>query len=167
MNMKKTFSLALLALLLFPLKGGAQELSQEVREAINKYLDTEIHKEICVGKIKVDSVAIGKKTIELFANKNAADYPFRVDNVDAIYKGVKELLPAEYSNLKLKVYANGKAIEELIPINLRGKKPNKKELFAPKTGKQLVTNIDALYTPTNGLTGRHLAMWQSHGWYKL
>ena len=165
MNMNKIFSLTLLALLLFPLKGGAQELSQEVRDAINKYLDTEIHKEICVGKIKVDSVAINKKTIELFANKNAADYPFRIDNVNAIYKGVQELLPTEYSNRKLKIYANGKAIEELIPINLREKKPSKKELFAPKTGKQLVTNIDALYTPTNGLTGRHLAMWQSHGWY--
>ncbi|MBO4984377.1 MAG: xanthan lyase [Bacteroides sp.] len=165
MNVKKIFSPALFALLLFPLKGSAQELSQETRQAIGQYLNDVVHKEICVGPVKIDSVAIDKKTVQLFANKNCADFPFRQENVANIYIGVKELLPAEFAKHKVIIRTGGRTIEELIPISLREKKPSKKELFAPKGGKQLVTKVDVPYTPTNGLTGRHLAMWQSHGWY--
>uniref|UniRef100_A0AB33ILS5 Xanthan lyase n=1 Tax=Prevotella sp. GTC17253 TaxID=3236793 RepID=A0AB33ILS5_9BACT len=39
------------------------------------------------------------------------------------------------------------------------------DVFAPKVSKPLVTELTALQTPTQGLTGRHIAMWQSHGRY--
>ncbi|KXB84954.1 hypothetical protein HMPREF3034_00557 [Prevotella sp. DNF00663] len=38
-------------------------------------------------------------------------------------------------------------------------------VFAPKANEPLVTELTALQTPTKGLVGRHIAMWQSHGRY--
>lgn len=161
----KLYLIMLLAALLLPQRGNAQDLSADTRRQIGEYLDACAKKEIAVGRVRVDSVHVGKKTLELFANANLADYPFRKENVAAIYQGVAELLPAEYSKLKLQIVTDGRAIEDLIPLMMRDKKPGKKELFAPKGGKPLVTEVDPTYVPTNGLQGRHLAMWQSHGWY--
>ncbi len=42
------------------------------------------------------------------------------------------------------------------------KNPN---TFAPKVKRALVTAINTPSTPTNGLQNRHIALWQSHGWY--
>ena len=165
MNRKLHKLLGLLALLLLPQVGSAQSLSPEVRAEIGKYLDKVAKKEISVGRITIDSVAVEKKSVKLFANANCADIPFRKDNVAEIYDGVSKLLPAEMSERKLQIITGGRTIEELIPQTYRDDKPKKKELFAPKAGKPLITKMDALYTPTNGLSGRHLAMWQSHGWY--
>lgn len=151
--------------ILLPQIVKAQDLSEENRQAIGLFLNETTQKEISVGRVKIDSVAIDKKNIQLFANDFFADFPFRSDNVSAIYQKVRELLPASLAKHNLQIITGERAIEEFIPIMMRDKKPRKKDLFAPKSDKQLVTKIDAPYTPTNGLNGRHLAMWQSHGWY--
>lgn len=44
-------------------------------------------------------------------------------------------------------------------------KRQKTKTFNPVASKPLVTDISAPYTPTNGLQNRHIALWQSHGWY--
>ena len=37
--------------------------------------------------------------------------------------------------------------------------------FAPRCDQPLVTNMSVPTTPTQGLTGRHIAVWHSHGRY--
>lgn len=37
--------------------------------------------------------------------------------------------------------------------------------FAPKSNQPLVTKLSEPWQPEKGLLGRHIAMWQSHGWY--
>ena len=165
MNAKHLIMISSLAVSLFPLWGNAQELSAENQQAIGNLLNEIARREISVGTVRIDSATIQKKTLVLFANNNCADIPFRTENVAEIYAGIKNLLPTELSKMRIEVRTNGRAIEELIPLNMRNKKPAKKDLFAPKASKPLVTNLDAPYIPTNGLAGRHIAMWQSHGWY--
>ncbi len=165
MRKKIGFFAGILFVALLPQTIKAQELSDENRQAIGDFLNETIRKEIAVGKVKIDSVAINKKSIQLFANSFLADYSFRTENVADIYQGVKALLPETFAKHRLQILTGGRAIEEYIPLMMRERKPKKRELFAPEGGKQLVTRIDAPYTPENGLNGRHLAMWQSHGWY--
>ena len=120
MNVRRQFLLSLLAASLFPQWGGAQELPTDVRQEIGKFLDTTARKEVSVGRISIDSVAVEGNTLQLFANMNCAYIPFREDNVAEIYQGVSALLPAEFTKYKLQI---------------------------------------------NGLHNRHIALWQSHGWY--
>lgn len=163
--MKSLFKYGLLAVSLLPVVGNAQELSQDIRQQIGTYLDNVAKKEIAVGRVKIDSVAVNGKNLQLFANMNWADFPFREDNVAEIYQGVANILPAEFKGYKLEIRTNNRTIEELVPQSLRSKKDKKAKVFNPKETKPLVSNISAPYIPTNGLYNRHIAMWQSHGWY--
>ena len=155
MNVRRQFLLSLLAASLFPQWGGAQELPTDVRQEIGKFLDTTARKEVSVGRISIDSVAVEGNTLQLFANMNCAYIPFREDNVAEIYQGVSALLPAEFTKYKLQIRTNKRSIEELVPQVLRSKKDKKTKTFNPVASKPLVTDISAPYTPTNGLQNRH------------
>ena len=165
MNVRRYFLLSLLAASLFPHTGGAQELPTDVRQEIGRFLDAAARKEISVGRISIDSVAVEGNTLQLFANMNCAYIPFREDNVAEIYQGVSALLPAEFAKYKLQIRTNKHSIEELVPQALRSKKDKKTKTFNPAVSKPLVTDVSAPYTPTNGLQNRHIALWQSHGRY--
>jgi hypothetical protein len=157
----------LAAAFLFPLWGGAQELSTDVRRQIGEYLTRVAREEISVGRIRIDTVTIEGKTVRLFANMNCAYIPFREENVAAIYQGVKALLPSDFAGYDVQIRTNRRAIEELIPQALRSKRDKKAKVFAPfgKKDKPLVTNLSSAYAPTRGLLDRHIALWQSHGYY--
>jgi len=165
MNIKHIFLFSLLTASLLPRTGSAQELSTEVRQRIGSFLDATARKEISVGRIQIDSVAIEGRTLQLFANMNCAYIPFREENVAEIYKGVSALLPAEFARYKVQIRTNNHSIEELVPLALRSKKEKKAKTFNPAVSAPLVTNVSAPYAPTNGLQNRHIALWQSHGWY--
>ena len=163
--MKRQVKYALLAAALLPQISNAQELSADVRQKIGDLLDNVALKEISVGRVKIDSVAVEGKTLQLFANMNCAYIPFREDNVAEIYQGVAALLPAEFAKHDLQIWTNKRCIEDLIPQALRSKKDKKAKVFNPAVSKPLVTNVSAPYAPTNGLQDKHIALWQSHGWY--
>lgn len=165
MNVRRLFSLALLAASLSPQTGGAQELPTDIRREIGRFLDATARKEVSVGSVKIDSVAIEGNTLQLFANMNCAYIPFREGNVAEIYKGVSALLPSEFAKYKLEIRTNKRSIEELIPQALRSKKDKKAKTFNPTVSRPLVSDISSPYTPTNGLLNRHIALWQSHGYY--
>ena len=150
MNVRRQFLLSLLAASLFPHAGGAQGLPTDVRQAIGKFLDTTARKEVSVGRISIDSVAVEGNTLQLFANMNCAYIPFREDNVAEIYQGVSALLPVEFAKYKLQIRTNKRSIEELVPQALRSKKDKKTKTFSPVASKPLVTEVSSPYTPTNG-----------------
>ena len=157
--------LTLLAASLFTQAASAQSLSPEVRTGIARYLTETARKEIAVGKINIDSVDIKGRELTLFANINCSYIPFREENVASIYNGVRSLLPAELREYKLQIRTDRHAIEELIPLALRGKKDKKARTFSNPVDKPLVTHLSVPYAPSNGLLNRHIALWQSHGWY--
>ena len=79
MNVRLHFLFTLLTASLIPQTGGAQELPTDVRQEIGKFLDATARKEVSVGRIRIDSVAIEENTLQLFANMNCAYIPFRED----------------------------------------------------------------------------------------
>ncbi|MCD8183384.1 MAG: xanthan lyase [Bacteroides sp.] len=165
MNVRLYFLLSMLAAALIPQTGGAQELPMETRQEIGKFLDTTARKEVSVGHITIDSVAIEGNVLQLFANMNCAYIPFREENVAEIYQETSALLPAGFGNYKLQLRTNKRSIEELVPQALRTKKDKKADTFTQTAKVPLKTKVSAPYTPTNGLQNRHIAMWQSHGFY--
>lgn len=165
MNVRPIFLLSLLTAFLLPRTGSAQELSAEVRQSIGNLLNATAQKEISIGRIQIDSVATEGRTLQLFANMNCAYIPFREENVAEIYKGVSALLPAAFAKYKVQIRTNNHSIEELIPRALRSKKEKRASTFNPAVSVPLVTDVSTPYTPTHGLQNRHIALWQSHGWY--
>lgn len=167
MKAKLLWAMALLTASVLPQTGEAQQLSQEVKEKIGRLLDGVAREEVSVGPIRIDSVGVENKTLRLFANINGAYFPYREENVARIYEGVRQLLPDTYAGYKVEICTNGRTIEELIPQSLRARKDKKAKTFRPFAAKSkpLVTRVSKPYVPTNGLQNRHIALWQSHGWY--
>lgn len=143
----------------------AQELSDEARNRIGESLTATAKTMLRSGKIRVDSVAIQKKRIELYASENCAYIPFREDNVAAIYDSIRAILPSDFQKKEIVLYTEGQPIESLIPHPLRSKNDRKLKRFTTEYDYPLVIRADVPYEPTAGLAGRHIAMWQSHGYY--
>ena len=82
-----------------------QTLSSETRAEIENRLNQEISTQrLSIGKAKIDSVALDKKVLKLFMDSNFSFIPFREDNVQDLYKDIKDLLPSKYSKYKLQIY---------------------------------------------------------------
>lgn len=161
--MKKTIALTVLCFVISILnifETKTQNISDKTRAEISSYLTQVANKEVRVLQVKIDSVAVKNKTISLFAGVNFSYIPFRKDEVSKIYTDIRRLLPSEYSKYRIEVITDTQKIEDLVPSDR-----NKKDLFTNQSDKPLVSNISKIYAPDKGLLNKHLAIWQSHGWY--
>lgn len=159
-NMKKKLCFIICALIFFTSipKLEAQEVAKSTRTEIGNYLTNKVRKEVYVAPIQIDSVKVEKKTVRLYANVNLSYISFTKEKTDEIYSQVKALLPKEYNKYKLEIYSDGYRIEDYIPLN-------RKDKFKNKVKTALVTNSSHPLVFEKGLSNRHLALWQSHGWY--
>lgn len=137
------------------------DLRQEVARLLNNEMQTA---RVSASRIRVDSMAQEKRLLKFFASESSGYVPYRTDNVARIYDSLRLALPDEYKRCKVQVWANGRLIEDRIPLALRERKPKEKS-WAPRADKPLVLPENRPFTPSAGLEGRHIAMWQSHGLY--
>lgn len=148
---------------------GAQDtnltISKEVRKSIGQFLTSVARKEVSVGSIRIDTTQIKGNSVILYANENCSYIPLREENVKSIYAGIRTLLPTEFSSYKLELITDHHLIEDLIPLSLRSKPDKKAHTFTNKVEKPLVTRLSLPYKIEKGLQNRHIAMWQSHGYY--
>jgi hypothetical protein len=136
----------------------AQEISDSIRSDIGHYLTGVANKQAWVGRIKIDSLSVQKKKVQLFGTANLANIGFDKQQVEDIYNHLTDLLPPQYKKHTVELYSDGYKIEDYIPFN-------RKERFTNKKVIPLVSNLSNPYQVKKGLQDRHIAMWQSHGWY--
>jgi hypothetical protein len=165
MHLLQRLTVVLALCLLLPSTGiKAQQLPDSVKQEIGEYLLTYALQVGRTAKIRIDSVAIEKKTLKLYT-KSLDDFPFREKDVANIYAYIRSVLPSSMKSYTPALYTSNRLIEDLIPLALRSK-PNKKiKHFTPAGKVPLVTPLSRPYTPDKGLQNRHIAMWQSHGYY--
>ena len=143
---------------------SAQALNTSTREELSKILTRIVSREILGGYVKVDRTKAAGDKLEIYASIGLSYYPFRENNVQAIYDSVKMALPDKYAKYKVALITDNHRIEELIPLYHRTS--NKGAVrFVNKSEHQLVEPLSKQYKPSQGLTGRHIALWQSHGRY--
>lgn len=99
------------------------------------------------------------KRVEVYASAELGYFPFREGNIAMFYNAVRQQLPAKYADFELRLYADGHAIESLVA---GGYGDDAKFRYSPVV--PLITRSTSLSQPTSGLAGRHIAMWQSHGY---
>lgn len=123
------------------------------------------------GKIRIDSVFAYQTDIVLYFSNPLAEYPFRENDISSVYKIVRNNIPNEYKNLKIRVVTNGSAIEELVPpiytskFSVVAKDRTKKRGKTKLERSNIIKNDSKPYSVSKGLNSRHLAVWQSHGYY--
>lgn len=113
--------------------------------------------------IAIDSVTRQGNKISFFFSKSMADYSFRDKTIKDIYSIVNKFIPGQYINTKIYLYCNASPLEELSSKFYSDQKLKKQSI--KKQSPKLVRNISYPYTITNGLQNKHIALWQSHGYY--
>ncbi|MCH8121709.1 MAG: fibronectin type III domain-containing protein [Bacteroidetes bacterium] len=119
---------------------------------------------------RVDTLVVDEatRTIRVEFNEAFAQIPFREHNVRAIRRRIIEALGSGFNGYKLELLALGIPIEELIPNRYRMGSTAIDEQRMPQAPRALrthVRNLDRPIIPSQGLFGRHIAIWPSHGWY--
>jgi len=107
-------------------------------------------------------------TITITFNRNFAVVPFREENVNEIYRFVKNSFGPRFENYNYKISSMGYPIEKLIPNFYQ---TDKTRIDSSKLPKQkieripVVQNVSKNLKLTKGLTGNNILLWHSHGWY--
>lgn len=148
----------------------AQSLEQTVTNRLKGYFKEYQTTYANIGKCALDSITVNhnQKQLKVYANKSFGYQPFTEVNTRAIYRAVKQILPGPVNYYRITIYADGLPIEQLIPNAFRKDMNKDKSRLYGKIdykGRPWVENISRPYHVTEGLEGRHIALWQSHGNY--
>jgi hypothetical protein len=121
-----------------------------------------------VGRVVVNNFTTDAKTKKITVNTNEtlSFIPLRPTNVEQIYKTIKSITDSKFPDYSIVCFSDTRKIEELIPEYYRNDseiiRKQKKNI---QDSKPVVINLSKPYNVSNGLQNRHLAVWQSHGYY--
>lgn len=171
MILKKLFSVAVALSLAFGTAGAQTVVKDEGKFAPLSQAAADYLKPLAsiVVKVQVDSAIVNGKNIDIHLSRLTSDYPFRDNTVKDLYRIAADNLPDEYKGMDITIYANGNTLQELASkfyseaytTPAKPKKVKKSKVQEPV----LVENLSRPFDIPYGLDGRHLALWQSHGWY--
>lgn len=107
------------------------------------------------------------KRVTIYANEAFAGQAFTTDVITQIYKDIRAILPSKLRKYTVDVVYDGRSIEERVPNIIRKGKPDNTRLWGKidYDGAPWVRPVSRPYEIHAGLDGRHLALWQSHGYY--
>ena len=147
-------------------RSNDKQAVRAIQEYFANYKPESLRLKNCGLERKRGNIAIGRKKITIYTNKNFGSQLFTPELVGSIYNGIKEALPSPYNKYNIEVIANRRRIEHLIPNIYRKKKAvDESRLWGnlDYKGDAWVRNVSRPYKISSGLDGRHIALWQSHG----
>lgn len=119
-----------------------------------------------VNRYKVESMVIDGKKCTVEINEHLSNIPMNDSIVADIYDSLRAQLPNNYQKYNISIVSRKHPIEAFIPNYLRKKGDVDKSRFLPyKTGEVALTHISNPWKPSQGLLGRNIALWNSHGLY--
>lgn len=119
------------------------------------------------GELKLKAVMKRKNSLDFYFTESLGDYPWYKHDIKWFRHELKQLFPEEYKKYKVgEIYSRKVSLEKLVMP-----KPGNdgKPILTPHRRKpaghgQIVSRIGGMKF-SKGLTGRHIALWQSHGRY--
>ena len=162
-------------LLLFLLAMGpflttsGQGLDRNVEERLHQYFNEYKHPSTHFGTCKLDSFALDhqRRKLDIYPSVSFGYQPFTPESVEQIYGYLKNILPGPVNYYDMTIYADGKNIEDLVPNYLRKKQDKSRVWKQAYKGNPWTKNISRPYEAEDGLEGKHIVLWQSHGKYYI
>ncbi len=139
-----------------------------IESVISDSLTSIAKKYATVGRVNVTGFTVNKseKKITVVGSEVLSYLPFRPENVAIIYNTIKSITSEKYPDYTIICKADNRNIEDLIPNFYRTGNFDSSKQWKNENGiKPVVTNLSRPYNITKGLKNKHLAVWQSHGYY--
>lgn len=129
---------------------SAQVLSSAERDSISAVLSRMIEREVPRTRTNVRSVRYRRGCLTIETTVTLSYYPFREENVRAMYDSVRRILPARYRRASLELRSGGCRIEDYIPAAFRSS-PDRTRRFTNRAARPLVEPLSRVCRPTEGL----------------
>jgi hypothetical protein len=93
--------------------------------------------------------------------------PVRLDTADRLAQALRPVVDEYRPGARIEVTADGKPLDLMVPRPHGGHGPARDRAaeIPPPPGPALVRPFHSAVAPSQGLEGRHIALWHSHGWY--
>ena len=118
--------------------------------------------------LKIDKVLKRGNVLDFYFSQELVDYPWRSGDIEWFQDQLRELMPADYRAYSLgEIYGKKTRLETLpMPELHRDGKPARSSALRIKDPRRATAALvrDEDDWPM-GLSGRHIALWQSHGRY--
>ena len=106
------------------------------------------------------------RRVDISANSNLGEQLFDDELAETIYQEIGFLLPDSLQDYDLSIKTGGWDLRQLVPNRLRDPKDKSRTWGDIEYhGRPWVRNASRPYQISQGLQGRHLALWASHGRY--
>ena len=155
--------------ILFATALSAQSLDKTIEKRLGDWFNAYETSYAKIAKCKLEKVEANhdSKRLTIYANAAFGGQPFTEETTANIYRQIKQLLPGPVNYYDISIIADGKSIESLIPNAYRSKALDYARLYdgLDYKAEPWTKNISKPYTPREGLQGRHISLWQSHGMY--
>ncbi|MBO7628932.1 MAG: hypothetical protein J6S87_03165 [Bacteroidales bacterium] len=156
----------LLPFLLFAVSLSAFSQDKALQQSLTTYFNNYTNPAFSSReRFRVEDIVFRGDTVELQLNEPFLGQPFTEATVKRIYGEVRACMPEAYRERPLLITVCGHTLEELIPAFLLPRNRQRSWSGLDYRGQSWVRNLDRPVTPKEGLDGRHLALWASHGYY--
>lgn len=118
-------------------------------------------------KVELKNIMQRDTLLDFYFTRNLGDYPWYEADAEWLRDTLKKMLPSKYKHFKVgNIYSNGVHLDSLVmPIlGYDGNPVKTSHTHTKPTGKYVVRQADRMKF-SQGLDGRHIAIWQSHGRY--
>lgn len=120
------------------------------------------------GKLRIKSIMKRGKVLDFYFTESLGDYPWRKGEPEWFRRELKRRFPEKYKSYDLgNIYSKTITLDRLITAELGfdGKPTNLKEAVEQASGRKLLVSEIGREKYAKGLSGRNIAVWQSHGRY--
>ena len=154
--MKKTWIIGLPSLLCV---GAHAITSQELADSLSVFASERAY----VGKVKVSDIQMDEKNITVTTCNRLASISLTPEEIATLKESVRTWIGGA-PTAQVNIISDDKELEEWVTALY--KKRDKKLQYKVASAKYpLVHNISQPYSAQQGLDGKHIALWGSHGIY--
>ncbi len=144
----------------------AERIAEFKSDVAQKKFSFELPSRTRVDTVRIDST---RKVVEVHFNDAFSTIPYRNETVREVYRQVESYFDGTFDGYALSVRTLRRPIEQLVPNFYRESFRQYDRLRLPLSRAEktpaVVRNISKPRMPGNGLAGRTIGLWNSHGWY--
>ena len=119
------------------------------------------------GTLKLQAVMKRGSSLDFYFTESLGDYPWYAGDTQWFRNTLKSLFPEQYKNYKIgEIYSKRISHANLVTPSLGfdGNPSESRQRTKNPSRKNIVTALDGMKFE-RGMDGRHIAVWQSHGYY--
>lgn len=120
------------------------------------------------GKLRLKSIMKRGNVLDIYFTESLGDYPWRKGEPEWFRRELKKRFPEKYSRYGLgAIYSKNIALDRLVTAELGfdGRPTALKEAVKQPSDRRILVSQIGQDTYSKGLSGKNIAVWQSHGRY--